>query len=339
MKPLNMLHLAARRSQFPKAGPLAEALRQFGTVKIIECGRELSDEEALAHLREADVVLTMWGARPIPPALASEPGRVRYVLNLTGTCREFVPIEIIRSAIPVTNWGDAPARQVAEGAATLLMAVIKDLRPRSERVAAGEWGGPKRWGLAGTGTVRGLNIGLYGCGAIGRHFVKLLTPFDPVWRVYDPFATDLPENCQRVESLESLFDNSEAIVVWAGLTEQTQGSVTASLLARLPDHGVIINAARGGIIDQDALFAELKSGRLRAGLDVLHPHDSVPPEHESRQWPNLLMTCHTIAHGEWPPRPARLSDADQIALDNLRRFIAGEPLRFRMDERRYQLST
>lgn len=335
---INMLHLSALGSQLHEDGPLAERLRQFGTLRIVEQGNDLSDEQAMALFRQADVVLTMWGARAIPPLLVNDPGRVRYILNLTGSCRPFVPIEIVRSAIPVTNWGDAPARGVAEGGVALLLAVLKDIRPRSERIAAGQWGDAKRLGLS-CGSLRGLKIGLYGCGAIGRRFVQMLAPFEPECYVYDPFAVDLPESCQRVDSLAHLCDQCEALVIWAGLTDETRGSVTAPLLARLLDNGIVINAARGDIIDQEALFAELKTGRLRAGLDVLSGDDRLPREHEARSWPNLFLTCHDIACEQWPARPAQLREADWVALDNLSRFLAGQPLRFRMDARRYLLST
>ncbi len=338
MKPIKLLHLANGHSQLDAAGPLAAALGEHGELSIVEHGRDLGDAEALELLRGADVVLTMWGARPIPPALAQDPGRVRYVLNVTGTCRPYVPIEVIRSDIPVTNWGDAPARGVAEGAMALLLAVLKDLRPRCEKLAAGAWGSPQKLGLA-SGTLRGLRIGLYGCGVIGRRFVRMVEPFEGVCTVFDPFAASLPEGCARVHSLEALFEQSEAVVIWAGLTEQTRGSVTAGLLAKLPDQGIIINAARGAIIDQDALFAELRAGRLRAGLDVLADNDCLPADHEARAWPNLLLSCHAIAKAGWPPRPTQLSDAELIALDNLKRFLAGAPLRFVMDEPRYLLST
>lgn len=333
-----MLHMAARRSQFRSDGPLANALRELGDLDIVEqCGK-LSDSEVLSRMRTADVLVTMWGARPIPPELADDPGRVRYVLHLTGTCRQYIPIEIIRSGIPVTNWGDAPARAIAEGAMALLLAVLKDLRARTERVAAGEWAGARRFGLP-SGTLCGLRLGLYGCGAIGKRFVSLVEPFRPQLLVYDPYAEDIPECCERVQTLKELFDRSEAIGVFAGLSDETHGTVTSDLLARLPDQGILINVARGEIIDQDALFTELKAGRLRAGLDVLADGDSIPAGHEARGWPNLLLTCHDINSSYWPQRPPQLSEADRIAVDNLKRFLAGQPLRFVMDERRYSLST
>ena len=67
--------------------------------------------------------------------------------------------------------------------------------------------------------------------------------------------------------------------------------------------------------------------------------DYLPAGHEAHVWPNLLITCHDISSAHWPPRPRQLSYDDKIALDNLKRFIAGEPLRFVMDEKRYELSS
>lgn len=335
---IKMLHMTPRRSQIDPTGPFYEALTAFGEVVLREQCRELSDEEVLAEMREADVLITNWATRRIPTALAEDPGKVRYILNIGGTCNNAVPIEIIRSGIPVTNWGDTPARAVAEGAMSLLLAVLKDLRGRTAAVVAGKCWGAGRLGLP-SGTLCGLKVGLYGCGVIGRRFVQLVSPFEPELLVYDPFARELPDSCRRVESLDALFAESEAVAIWAGLSEQTRNSVTAERLATLPDHGIIINAARGEIIDQEALFAELKSGRLRAGLDVLVSDNYLPEGHEAHSWENLLLTCHDINSAYWPPRPRQLGYGDHVALDNLKRFVAGEPLNFVMDEARYLLSS
>ena len=259
---LRILHMTNRRSQIAADGPFAEALRELGELVLVEQVHGLSDDEVAAQMRQADVLITNWATRRIPDSVVDDPGRLRYILNIGGTCKACVPIEIIRKGIPVTNWGDAPAVSVAEGAMALLLAVLKDLRGRVEGVLAGKCWGAKRLGLA-SGTLHELKLGLYGCGAIGSRFVKLVAPFEPELLVYEPYAGSLPDSCRRVDSLESLFDESEAVAIWAGLSDETRGSVTAELLAKLPDHGIIVNAARGEIIDQDALFAELKSGRLR----------------------------------------------------------------------------
>ena len=335
---LRILCMASRRSMIDADGPLARALREKGELVLVEQAHAMDDAEVLAQMRQADVLITNWAGRAIPPALAADPGRVRYVLNLGGTCRATVPVEIIRAGIPVTNWGDTPARSMAEGAMALLLAVLKDLRGRTEALVAGKAGGARRLGLP-SGTLNGLRLGLYGCGVIGRQFVRMVTPFAPEISVYDPYAKALPDGCQRVDTLDSLFAQSEAVVIWAGLSDETKGSVNAARLAMLTDHGIIINAARGEIIDQEALFVELKSVRLRAGLDVLVKDDYLPPGHEAHTWKNLLITCHDINSANWPVRPPHLSYGDHIALDNLKRFITGEPLQFVMDEPRYMLSS
>ncbi len=334
---VKILHMA-RRSQIAPGGPLAASLRELGELEIVEETQRLSEREILARMRAADVLITNWASTPIPRALAENPGRLKYVLNLGGTCKATVPIEIIRAGIAVTNWGDAPAQAVAEGAMTLLLAVLKDLRGRIEAVAGGRCRGAKTLGLV-SGTLEGLRLGLYGCGFIGRRFVELARPFRPEIGIFDPYVNDLPDDCRRVESLDALFDFSEAVVIWAGLSDETRGSVNAERLARLPDHGIVINCARGEIVDQEALFRELKTGRLRAGLDVLVADNYLPKGHEAHTWPNLIITCHDINSAHWPERTSRLSYGDRVALDNLRRFVAGEPLRFVMDERRYALSS
>lgn len=334
-----ILHMANRRSQVSQESAFAGALRELGELVIVEQARELGEEEVLAYMRDADVLITNWASTAMPPAMIGDHGRLKYVLCIGGTCKATVPVEIIRDGIPVTNWGDTPAQAVAEGAMALLLGVLKDLRGRTEGLRDGKGGGARRLGLP-SGTLSGAKLGLYGCGVIGHRFVDMVRPFRPELVVYDPYATSPPGDCRRVDSLEAMFEESEAVVIWAGLSDETKGSVTAELLAKLPDHGIIVNAARGEIIDQDALFAELKTGRLRAGLDVLVSDNYLPTGHEAHTWPNLLITCHDINSAGWPKRPAgHLGYGDMVALDNIERFIAGKPLKFVMDERRYNLSS
>lgn len=333
-----MLYMAAKRPLLAPDSPLAKALREQGELEIVADGKSLTDEQALEKMRQADVIITHWAARRIPKELASDPGNVRYILNLGGTCKATVPIEIIRSKIPVTNWGDTPARAVAEGAMSLLLAVLKDLRPRIEVLVDGKSHNLKKIGLT-PGTLYETRVGLYGCGAIGNKFVEMLQPFQPEIHIYDPYTKELPQGCQSVQTLDELFEKSEIIVIWSGLSAETKGSVNAARLARLPDQGIIINAARGEIIDQDALCVELEKGRLRAGLDVLENDKYILEDHPLHRLPNVILTTHNINAAFWPKRPPHLNYGDKVALENIRRFQTEEPLRFVMDEDRYLRSS
>ncbi len=312
-------------------------LAEIGKLTVVENGASLDEARITALIQSTDVLLLGWGSVPLPAAIAREPGGLRYVCNITGTMKAWVTPEIVESGLPITNWGDAPAAAVAEGAMTLLLAVLKDLHLRTQTIRRNGWYlDPAHTG----GSIEGLNVGIYGCGVIGRVFVDLIRPFRPVLRVFDPYAVELPDGCERASSLEALFSASEAIVIHAGLNPETQNSVTADLLSRLPRHGVVINTARGGIVDQKALFAELASGRLRAGLDVLEP-DSLPEGHPARTWENCILTSHHVSQG-WPTDgkpPTRLQSMHRVCLDNLRRYAAGQPLRFVIDPIAYRRQT
>ncbi|MFT3787777.1 MAG: NAD(P)-dependent oxidoreductase [Tepidisphaeraceae bacterium] len=288
----------------------------------------------MRHWREHDVYLTGWTTVTLPPSLAQDPGKLRYICGVTGSMKTLVPIELVRAGIPLTNWGDAPANGVAEGAMTLLLTVLKDIPKRTTLVREGGW---KLDMDQHGGSLLGLNVGIYGCGVIGRRFVEMIRPFGAKLRVFDPYASTLPEGVDRANSLDELMAGTEALVIHAGWTPETNKSITRKHLAMLPDHGVVINTARGGIIDQDALFDELASGRLRAGLDVLEP-DKMPTDHAARQWSNVVFTAHQVEFA-WPGASRRMSTMHEYALDNLRRFASGQPLRWLMDETRYKLST
>ena len=318
-------------------GVFIQALQELGEFEMVRNGDELSEEQRVALIRDCDVLLTAWDSIPIPLQIVENPGNLKYVCNVTGTIRQWVPLELIESGLPVTNWGDAPSVGIAEGAMALLLSTLKDIHEQVERVEAGGWGAIE--GFYG-GTLYKLHVGIYGMGVIGRRFVELIRPFDPILHVYDPYVTELPEDCIREETLADLCRHSETLVVHAGLSEETRGSITAELLALLPDHASVVNTARGAIFDQQALFAELESGRLRAGLDVLEP-DLLPVDHPARKWPNVIFTAHHISrtHPTYGQEPTRLERYQEVCLENLRRFQAGELLQFVFDRERYLRST
>jgi len=332
---MKMLHLRAKRSRMPVDGLFIDKLREIGEYDDIPFDPQMPEEELITLIGQYDVLLTIWGNFPIPPALAQRPGRLGYICNISGSLNEWVPQEIPGSSIQVTNWGDAPAHGVAEGAMALLLAVMKDIPTHVLNVRAGKWGARECAG----GTLYGMRVGIYGLGVIGRRFVDMLSPFGTEMMVFDPYIAELPANCARAASLEELFSFADTIVVHAGRSPETIGSITAELLALLPDNGIVINTARGELFDQKALFAELASGRLRAGLDVLSISDGLVENDPIRQMPNCIFTAHHIGGGDWPVHSDRLPRMYEICLENLERYKNGTPLEFVMDPVRYARST
>jgi phosphoglycerate dehydrogenase-like enzyme len=290
--------------------------------------------ELLRLLREHDLLIASRAPR-LPDELGAQPGRLKYICYLHGTMRKAIGLPIIRSPIAVTNWGDSPGPDLAQNSLMLLLAVFRDL---PKRIMAVRRGGGRDIVSMGADLAR-LRVGIYGFGFAGREFARLLRVFGCRIAVFDPYVEQLPDGCVRAASLRELFTTSQAIVIHAGLTDETRHSVTRALLALLPDQGIVINTARGAIIDQEALFDELRAGRLRAGLDVLWP-DELPADHEARQWENLIWTCHECAGKPWPEEGEEgILEHYRVALKNIRAFVEGRPLEFVVDETRYMRMT
>ncbi len=296
------------------------------------------DEHSLASLiRHYDILLTMWQNPRIPDELADNPGNLRYICNVTGEMKRFISETIICSPyLTVSNWGDAPAFSVAEGSITLLMYALKSLGVHHTSQLTGNTGKPKN---LFPGSLYQLPVGIFGMGVIGKQFASLIRPFDPFLMAYDPYVTDFPDFVHPVHTLRDLFSESRAVVLHAALSDETKHIISRELLSLLPDHSIIVNTARGGLIDQDALLAEVMQGRLRAALDVLDPNDALPPEHPARQCDNLIITSHSISHDDWSFDPHQLDRKSKICIDNIRRFIHGEPVQFVMTPERYRRST
>jgi len=293
---------------------------------------QMSPEQLADRIRQFDILLL--SRDPVmPESLADDPGNLKYLCYLHGAVSGRVGLRIVESPIIVTNWGDHPAMELATGSLILLFMCLKDVHKRIMAVRRGEGKGIDSVG----GQIKDLRIGLYGYGFAGKAFAQQAMALGAKISIFDPYVDAVPDGCRRVTSLDDLFEAAQAIVICAGLTIQTRHSVTADLLAKLPDQGIVVNMARGAIIDQDALFTELKAGRLRTGLDVLEP-DDLPPDHEARQWENLVWTCHHFAGKNWPGEET-LCRRDEVVLENLRNYTEGKPLNYVIDEARYKLMT
>ena len=309
------------------------AIAALGEFTFIDDGRSLGDDKVAALYRAHDVAIVGWTARAIPESVAIDRGALRYVCSYSGTIRHTVPRAIVEAGVIVSNWGDLPAAGVAEGAMTLLLASAHLLPLALQSQRTGEWG----YDATLSTELADLAVGVYGCGVVGKRFLDLLRPFGPRVRVFDPYVNDLSDDVERADSLDDLCAWSEALVVHAGLSEETNRSLGAPQFARLRDGAIVVNTARGGIIDQDALVAELVAGRLRAGIDVLEP-ESLAPDHPLRQLDNVILTFHQISGGSWPPRPG-LKAIQRRVIEQLERFGRGEMPQWTFDVARYDRST
>ncbi len=156
-----------------------------------------------------------------------------------------------------------------------------------------------------------------GAGDIGREIGRKLAVFD----VDLAFVARTPrEGVAAIGDLPALLPSADVVVLAVPATPETTGMVDAGFLAAMPDGALLVNAARGVVVDTDALVAELTGGRLRAALDVTEP-EPLPEGHPLWSAPNLLLTPHLAG-----TVPATRSRVEAAVLDQLARVLADEPL-------------
>jgi phosphoglycerate dehydrogenase-like enzyme len=163
----------------------------------------------------------------------------------------------------------------------------------------------------------GKRVLVIGSGAIGEALAARLEPFEvSVTRV----ARTARPGVRPVDALPDLLPEADVVVLLVPLTEQTQGMVDEAFLARMPDGALLVNAARGPVVDTEALTRELASGRLAAAVDVTDP-EPLPADHPLWTMPNFLLTPHVAGSVRNVfPRAYRL------AAEQIRRYERGEPL-------------
>ncbi|WP_347057642.1 2-hydroxyacid dehydrogenase [Blastococcus sp. HT6-30] len=174
-----------------------------------------------------------------------------------------------------------------------------------------------RWSFTTHRSLVGARVLVIGAGDIGRAIGRMLAGFD-VQLTY--VARTAREGVRAIDELPDLLPHADVVVLIVPVTPETRGMVDAEFLAAMADGALLVNAARGVVVDTDALVAELASGRLRAAVDVTDP-EPLPAGHPLWSAPGLLLTPHV--GGAVPETNARAAAA---VTDQLRRILAGEPL-------------
>jgi phosphoglycerate dehydrogenase-like enzyme len=298
--------------------------------------RTYDQRTLLQKCRAVEIVLTGRGSPSLPLALARDFGKLRWLCHWYGTIRHLCDKRLVEAGLLVTNWGDA-VDVVAEGAMALLFCMLKQL-PALDAFTKGQ-ATDERVPQMYPCTLKGRDIGLYGFGPIGQHMARMLGPFGPQLAVYDPYAQGLPRRIRRCATLRELFATCQIISIHCGLNKQTQDSVTRELLGLLPQGGIVINTARGGIVDEEALADFVRQGKLLAGVDVIR---------DEKDWAKsplaslrgAVLTYHQIGSGKgYPPGYNPKPSLPDYIVDNLRAYRLGRPLIHVISAKIYDLKT
>ena len=287
-------------------GGLADAVRRAGGELVPADEANVVVWYGYEHLRRDQV--------PLARSLLRD--SVRWVQLDSAGIEPWVEYGLVDGARIWTSAAGAYAVAVAEYVLALLLASAKRL---PECARAHSWRKPELEGRP----LGGSTIGIVGAGAIGRETIRLLEPFGVCVLALTRSGADVPGADRSVgpEGLDELLELSEYIVLCAPLTPETAGMIGARELVLLGAGGVLVNVARGGLVDTGALVAALREGRLRgACLEVTDP-EPLPEGHPLWSEPRALITPH-VSNTRAQLDAALARRVEQ----NVARFRAGEPL-------------
>jgi phosphoglycerate dehydrogenase-like enzyme len=292
---------------------LDEADRRLGGLPAgLEVDFFLGDGAELpASATDVELVVLPY-MRPGGPRVLSGLPSLDIVQTLTAGVDDVLPH--IGPGVTLCNAAGVHDASTAELALGLILASGRHLDVFARQQERGEW--KPVFGTA----LADLRVLILGYGRIGRAIEARLQAFEvaSVTRVARRPRTN-PEVHGQDELLD-LLPHADVLVIIAPHTPQTERMVDAEALSRLPDGALVVNVARGKLVDTDALLAETSCGRLRAALDVTDP-EPLPADHPLWQVPNVLISPHVGgASSAFAPR------ADRLVKSQLERYAAGQPL-------------
>jgi D-3-phosphoglycerate dehydrogenase len=259
-----------------------------------EAGAELveaqcrTEDAVIEAARDCDALLVQYA--PIGEKVLAALPRVGLVSRYGAGYDTIDTAACARHGVWVTNSPDYGVGEVATHALAMALALLRHLAIYDRDVKAG------RWSYLSAGTIRrasDLTVGILGLGRIGKRFAHLARNCFARVIACDPYIIDgdFPAYVQRV-GLEALFEQADIVSLHVPLNDETRGMVGAGLLGRMRRGSMIVNTARGAVVDIDALAARLNDGTLDgAALDVL-PVEPVSGEHPLARHPRTLLTPH-----------------------------------------------
>ncbi|MET7933148.1 hydroxyacid dehydrogenase [Streptomyces sp. NPDC005322] len=286
---------------------------------------DFGDPRVRRVLAEAEILLTGWGCPYIDAPVLEAAPRLRAVLHAAGSVKGILAPGWWERGLIVSSAATANALPVAEYTLGMILLAGKDAFAARERYRARR--------TFTTGEIQpgignfGRRVGIIGASRIGRRLIELLRPFDFQVMLADPHVGEDEAAALGVRPLplDQLMGAGDIVTVHAPALPETRHMIGRHELALMPDGAVLINTARGSLVDTDALAEEVRTGRISAVLDVTDP-EPLPADSPLFGLPNVFLTPHLAGSQGNEVRRLGLSAADE-----LERLLTGRPLVHQVD--------
>jgi D-3-phosphoglycerate dehydrogenase len=263
-------------------------LTPYGRVAEVDEASDAEDQ-LIEALDGIEVAVTQMG--PFTERVLAAAADLRFLVCCRGGPVNVNVPAATKRGITVSSTPGRNAGAAAEHAVTLMLGALRNL-PRLQRTLEdGEWRSDLYAYDECGGELDGATVGLIGFGAIGSRVARVMLAFGAKVLVNDPFISTAPDGIE-LTGLDDLLHRSDVVSLHARLTDETRGMIGAEQLALMPRGAVLVNTARGGLLDYDATVDALATGQLGAAAFDVFPVEPVPAGSRLLTAPNVVMTPH-----------------------------------------------
>ena len=307
-------------------------LSSLGNVTFNESEKPLTEEQLCEAVKGQDVLITCWGTPTINARVLEHADRLKFIGHFAGSVASLVTDAVYEKGIRVVCGNEAFAESVAEGTMAYILASQRRITKFDREVHVDGW---SAWPFKNYSLLR-RKVGIIGYGAVSKYLVQMLKPFRAQIMVYSSHMTQeaAAQIGVKKASLEEIFSQCSIITLHTAQHPKTNGMITKELLAMMQDEALLVNTSRPAVLDEDALYDECKTGRIRAALDVYKNEGTVPLQSDLRQLDEVLMMPHHAG-----PTVDYRRYAAQYVLEDLQRYISGEPLEHEISQSRMNTMT
>ncbi|MDK3159934.1 C-terminal binding protein [Kamptonema cortianum] len=282
-----------------------------------------TEEEVIAAGADCDALLVQWA--PVKAQAAAALKKCRVIVRY-GIGVDNLDLPALKAAgIAACNVPDYCIDEVADHTVSLALALARQLPQTHARTLGGQW---KITPPSAVPAFRQMTFATAGFGRIARAALERVKGFGFTLAAYDPYvdSESFARSGVKKLELEELFSMADILSLHLPLTNDTRHLVNETRLGRMKKHAVVVNTARGPLIDTNALATALKAGVIGgAGLDVFEK-EPLETDHPLRECPNVLMTSHTAWYSE-----ASVPELQKKAAEEILRGLNGEPLKNRVN--------
>ncbi len=268
-----------------------ETFARFNPIE--ELPDQMTREFMSDQLKDADAAITGWGTPSFTEEMLRDNPKLRFIAHSAGTVKNLVPASFwTMVGKHITSNAPVIAEDVAQTTLMLILSALKEVWSFTDLTRSGGWKGGEK-NVYTTRRLDDLKVGIIGASLVGKEVVKILKHFRPVLRIWDPYLSPIEAEMLEIEQmgLDELIASSDVITLHAPANEDCRHILNGKNIPLIKDGAVLVNTARGMLIDEEALVKELQTGRFFACLDVTDPE---PPaaDHPLRTMPNVIITPH-----------------------------------------------